>query len=631
VTTSEAPDGVAERSSLRTHIADLRDTSGRRLADLVLAVVVIVQAGWLGALQSRGWFYQDDFTFLSQASHRRLDWHYLTMPVNDHLTPGLRFVFWAFAHTSGLHYAPTIVVRVVLQAVATLLLYRLLVLASQSRWLALAVTAVYAMSPLLVPGTLWLASSAALLPAQVFAIVAYDAHIRHARTGRLGWSLLCGLALLAGVAFWEKIAVTAVLLVILSVGWLTVGGVRQRATALIRDWLAWLVTLAPLAAFTIYFVSHGYGGSAHDLTVHDGARLVWLQWGHGLWPAVIGAPWRWLSAGSTFTAVANPAVVTIVLGQVAFVALAAAGWRRNRWRGLLVWILPAVSVGIGAVLVGLGRFQDFGTLSGVTFSYAFDLAVPTALAAALALGSRAPLTATAHPSPSPERHHVRLAAAAGLVLVVAVVASSVVSAVVWTQRWHDSPARAYTSRLLAGTSRLGPTANLYDTPVSARVLPLISPNRYLSDLLSIGGDRTAFDSSGSTPAVADAAGNVRPSRFVVVSTGSLTHNHFCSTLIRGRTTEEVVLRPTPPPGDYFLRLEYFQQHASTVTVTVLNRFGHRIATRADPNVTLSQRLGLTLLPLVTSSPAALRVTGSNAQTNVCLATIQVGAPVVASP
>jgi hypothetical protein len=603
----------------------------RRLPELVLAVVVTAQAGWLGVLQSRGWFYQDDFTFLSQASHHPLGWGYLTMPVNDHLTPGLRFVFWVFAHTSGLHYAPTIVVRVVLQAVATLLLYRLLVLASQSRWLAVAVTAGYAMSPLLVPGTLWLASSAELLPAQVFAILAYDAHIRHARTGRLEWSLLCGLVLLAGVAFWEKTGVTAVLLVILSVGWLTVGGLRQRATALIRDWLAWLVTLAPLAAFTIYFVSQGYGGSAHALTGHDGARLIWLQWGHGLWPALIGAPWRWLSTGNTFTGVANPAMVTIVLGQVAFVALAAAGWRRNRWRGLLVWILPAVSVGIGAVLVGLGRFQDFGTLSGLTFSYAFDLAVPTALACALALGSRPPVTATAHPAPAPERSHARLAATAALVIVVAVVGSSVVSAVVWTERWHDSPARAYTDRLLAGTSRLGPTANLYDTAVSARVLPLISPDRYLSDLLSIGGGRTAFDGSETTPAVADPAGNIHRSRFLVVSAGSLTHNRFCSTLIRGRTTEEVVLKPTPPAGDYFLRLQYFQQDASTVTVTVLDRNGHRIATRTDPDVGLSGRLGLMLLPLVTSSPAAIRVTSRSAGTNVCLASIQVGAPVVASP
>jgi hypothetical protein len=608
-------------------------SSERRGPELVLAAIVVLQAAWLGILQARGWFYQDDFTFLSQASHRSLGWNYLTTPVNDHLTPGLRFTFWVFAHSSGLHYAPTIAVRLVLQAIATVLLYRLLVLAAHSSWRAAAVTAIYATSPLLVPGTLWLASSVDLLPAQIFAIVAYDTHIRHARTGRLGWSALCGVALLCGAAFWEKSGVTAVLLVILSVGWLTTGGFRQRATALIKDWLAWLVTLAPLAAFTAYFLDHGYGGSAHDLSLHDGARLVWLQWSHGLWPAVVGAPWRWLSQGETFTGVANPALVTVVLGQVAFALLVAAGWHRNRWRGALIWLLPAVSVVLGEVLVGLGRFRDFGTLSGVTFSYAFDLAVPTALACAISLGSPPLVTAsTTPPLPAAEpRRHRTLTMSAALVAVAAVVTSSAVSAVTWTQRWHDSPARGYTTRLLAGTSRLGPTANLYDTHVSTRVLPLISPDRYLSDLLSIGGNRATFDGGGSTPEVADDNGNVRPSRFFVAAAGSLTDNHFCSTLVKGRTTEEITLKPTPPPGDYFLRLEYFQQGASAVTVSVLDRSGHAIRTRTDPTVELSQRLGSTLLPLVTSSPAAIRVMSTSPQTNVCLASIQVGAPVVDVP
>jgi hypothetical protein len=629
-----APAEVERPPSLRARLTGARERWSGQLVHVLVAVVVIAQASWLAVLASRGWFYQDDFTFLAQSTQRPLDWSYLTASINDHLAPGARFAFWVYDRGFGLQYGPTIAVRVFLQAVATVLLYRLLRMASQSRWLALAITASYAASPLLVPGTLWLASSTNLLPAQIFVIVAYDAHLRHARTGQLRWSLVSGLALFGGVLFWEKTAVTAVLLVLLSAGWLTAGGVRRRAWVLLKDWLGWLLTLAPLAAFTAYFVIHGYGSSAHALTFRDGARLVWLQWSHSLWPAVIGAPWRWLSRGETFTGVAAPADVTVILGQVAFVLILIAGWRRNRWRGVLVWLLPAVSVLVGEVLVGLGRFQAFGTLSGVTFSYAFDLAVPTALACTLSLGRPRLVAdvAPAVPQPEPARPgHRRLTAACALAVVAALVASSVVSAVAWTQRWHDSPAEGYTNRLLAGVSRLGPTANLYDTAVSSRVLPLISPDRYLSDLLSIGGDRTSFDADGTTPSVVDQFGDVRPARFLEVASGALTHNRFCSTLLTGQTTVEVPLRPVPRRGDYFLQIQYFQQAASNLTVTVLGRGGQPIPLRSDSSIAVTQRLGTILAPVTTSAPSSVRVTGNNPGTSICLASVKLGVPVPAAP
>jgi hypothetical protein len=246
----------------------------------LLAAVVVVQAGWIIYLCSRGWFYQVDFTLLSQADNHRLTFGYLTDSFNGHLAPGVRLTFWIFARTSRLNYAPTIVLRIVLQAVATVLLFRLLSGVSRSRTLALVVTTIYCACPLLVPGTLWLTTSISLLPAQICVLVAYLAHLRRAETGALRWSLVAGLALLVGAGFWEKTAVTALMLVIVTLGWLSTGSLRHRLGGLVRDWQGWLLTLGPRAAFTVYFFVRGYGPKTADLPPGAGLRLMWLQWSH---------------------------------------------------------------------------------------------------------------------------------------------------------------------------------------------------------------------------------------------------------------------------------------------------------------------------------------------------------------
>lgn len=621
------------------------------IQDRVLGVVIVAQAGWLAYLCSRGWFYQDDFTLLSQAVHRDLSVAYLKEPFNGHLAPGVRLTFWVLAHTTRLHYGPTIVLRVVLQAIATLLLYRLLVIASASRTIGLGIAVVYCATPLLVPGTLWLASSVNLLTSQVCVLVVYLAHIRHARTGQLRWSALAGLALVVGVGFWEKTAVTSILLVIVSLGWLSTGSVLRRVYGLVRDWGGWLLTFGPLAAFTWYFFSHNYGTATYTLPAHAARHLIWLQWSHSLWPAVIGAPWRWLSAGQTYTSVANPRLVTVIAGQCAFVGLVIVGWRRSGWRGLLAWSLPLTSLVVGEVLVGLGRYAAFGDLPGLQFTYAFDLAVPTALAVALAfrvtssppLAAAAPTTEVepaavpdseraAPPVPArraPSRGWVRLAA--GVAGVGLVVGSAVISALGWTDRWQDSPAQQYVGTILTGLHRIGPSANVFDTAVSPRVIPIISPNRNLSDLLALTDARVRFDRGLPQPLLVTDSGRLVPAIFVALAGQNVAPNSFCPTLVRGRTRIVVPLDPAVAPGAYFLRIEYFEQRPALVTVAVRGASGQPLDLRADPTVDFDQQLGVVLLPVAPGRPASVTFISDADATNVCMSKVSVGYPIAAQP
>lgn len=620
---------------MSVHEAPARHATATPIQHRILAVVVAAQAGWIAYLCTRGWFYQDDFTLLSQAVHRGLSLGYLKQPFNGHLAPGVRLTFWILAHTSRLHYGPTIALRVVLQAIATILLFWLLTTVSRSRTVALVITTVYSVSPLLVPGTLWLASSTNLLPAQICVLIVYLAHLRHVESGELRWSLVAGVALLVGVCFWEKTAVTALLLVILSLGWLLSGSLRRRLMGLLRDWRGWILTLAPLGAFTAYFFSHNYGSSTYDLPPRAGLHLIWLQWGHSLWPAVIGAPWRWLSGGETFTGVADPRLATVILGQCAFAALVVAGWWRNRWRGLLAWSLPLVAVAVGEVLIGLSRYTAFGDLPGLQFSYAFDLAVPVALAVGLALRARTPIdTVPAEPVPAerlpPEATRwPRLRLVAGVACVALAASSAVVSALAWTSRWHDSPAKTYVGSILTGLRGTGSSANLFDTGVSPRVLPSVSPNRNLSDLLSVTNVHVVFDRGLPQPQLVTDSGQIVPATFTSVAEQVGGPNAFCPTLVHGTTSISVALEPTVAPGAYFLRIEYFEQRPALVTVTVRNATGQSVGLRGDPTVDFDQQLGVVLLPLRPGSPQRVNFASRSEATNVCMSKVTIGSPVAA--
>jgi hypothetical protein len=610
----------------------------------ILAVVIAVQAGWLVYLCSRGWFYQDDFTLLSQAVHQHLTLDYLKQPYNGHFAPGVRLLYWFLAHSSRLHYGPTIVLRVVLQAIATLLLFQLLVVVTASRTCAVTITAFYSASPLLVPGTLWLASSSNLLTAQVCVLIVYLAHIRHSKTGELRWSLVAGIALVVGVGFWEKTAVTSLLLVILSLGWLTAGSLGRRVMTLLRDWRGWLLTLAPLGAFTGYYFTHNYETSSQALPAHAAVHLVWLQWSHSLWPAVIGAPWHWASGGESFAAVADPALITVILGQCAFVILVIAGWRRTRWQGLIAWTLPIVAVVVGEVLVGIGRYADFGTIPALGFSYVFDLGVPLALAVALAWNgsalSRSDL-AVLVPAPTepssddaadsaPTRRSRRHLVAAGLACAL-LVASAAVSALTWTSRWHASPAKSYVATLLSSVHSLGSSANLYDTPVSLRVLPFISPDRNLSDLLAVTSARVTFDKGLPQPQFVEDSGRVVPASFLAVAQQHVAPNAFCPTLVKGVTSVTVPLKPRVGTNAYFLQIDYFEKRPALVTIKVADRHGRRIGVRGNSTVDFGLSLGVALLPLQSGQPASVTFSSSSPSASVCMSQVKIGEPVAATP
>jgi hypothetical protein len=615
--------------------------AGSRVTELtlqqrLLTLLVIVQAGWLAYLCRRGWFYQEDLTYLSQAAHQRLTGAYLIEPVNHHPAPGVRFIFWILSRSYRLSYDPTILLRVVLQGAATVLLFRLLGKVSSSRWLALAMTALYCASPLLIPGMMSLAASTQVLPAQICVILAYDLRIRHAESGGTRYALACGLALLVGVVFWEKTIETAVLLVIVSLGWLSDGGLRRRVWALIRDWWGWLLMLAPPAAFTVYYLRHS-PSHTHSASAQTVVNLVWLQWSRTLWPAVIGAPWHWASGGSTYTSTSDPRLLTIVVGQVAFVALVVVGWRRSRWRGLVAWLLPFAAVVMGEVLVGTGQVGAFGEFSATEFRYSFDLAVPTALAVALAFRrppapqtNASELTTSDLVLPRLGRQ-LALRPVAAVVGVALIVASSVITATLWTNRWHKSPTKDYVRSVVTNTVLLGPYANLFDTEISPTLRPFISPHGRLSDLLAVSNIHPFFDVGIPQPRLLDASGQLVTAQFRTLASYQSRPKPLCASLLSSKTSVTVPLKPAIAAGSYFLRVDYYESGPAFVHITVRDAAGHQIAAASDAEIYFGQALGAVYLPLTYGAARQVTFTTTDAGPSLCMATVRVGVPVAAAP
>jgi hypothetical protein len=163
------------------------------------------------------------------------------------------------------------------------------------------------------------------------------------------------------------------------------------------------------------------------------------------------------------------------------------------------------------------------------------------------------------------------------------------------------------------------------------VIPIISQNRHLSDLLALTDARVRFDRGLPQPQYVTDSGRVVPAIFVALAEQNVAPNTFCPTLLRGRTHVSVPLDPALALGAYFLRIEYFEQRPALVTVVVRGAGGTSLRLRADPTVDFDQQLGVVLLPITLGRPTSVTFSSDGDATNVCMSKVTVGYPIAAHP
>jgi hypothetical protein len=605
--------------------------TGRRVA----AAIVVAQALVYGLLARAGYFYVDDLDNQATAARYGLGWDYLTLPLNDHLTPGLRLSYWLLAHLAPYQHGVSVLARVLVQAAATVLFYRLLLRLFGARPAVLVALAAYAFCPLTLPSFLSLSSAVNLLPAHVALILLLDGHVRYAATGRLRYAVGGGLALLVGLLFWEKVALGVLLPPLLTATVLTAGDWRPRLRALLGQTPGFLCYLLPLVAFFGYYFGAGYPGSSDPLTATRLAELAGTSWLRGIGAAVAGGPWSWYSTPDVYFGVGDPPVAVVVAGQVVLLGLAALGVRRRGWSSLLCWAMPVVYLLGSSAVLAAGRYQYFGGLVATNFHYLSDLAVPLVLAGAAALVpvDRAGLAARGlaplaelSPAGAPVRlpaGRARLAA----VLAVALAVGAAVSAAAFERRWTQNPTRAYLGTLVADL-RAHPGTNLYDVPLSGRVLPVISGNRRPSQVLAPLEVPLTYDDPTVPLKTVDDRGRVVDAVFLPVASSRERAGVFCTHLLRGAQRLTVPLTPAAPEGDHVVQLDYLTQRGSTVWIRVGGPAG-LVEPLGGAERQLKGGLRRVVLQVDRAVVDRVEIASDNPNLHLCVTHVDAGSPVPA--
>lgn len=584
------------------------------LTRLVLGGIVFAQAVWLGVAIGRGWYTQADFSNLAEAVGQPMSWSYLREPLGGHFGPTGRFVYWLLARTGALDYTLTIVLRVALQALGTVLLYRVIRRVAGPSRLNLAIVALYAVSPLLLPGLAWLTSGIGLALGQVFALLAIETHLRAEQSQRPSTALMTGVLLaLAGVNW---IAIVLVL-PILSLGCVYEGSPRERLHELVARWRGWAFTLAPLAVVTSVVLTLG-DLTARRLDLGSLYRLVRDDWLRAVAPSLIGGPWRWFAPPGTYVGFFAPSDAIILLGQLAFAVLLIIGYRRTGRRALLGWSLPAAVILANMIVVGTGRYETYGRLLAITPRYSYAVAAPLAIGIAMSLSP-----ATHERSIGVPERHQRAAVA---VLVVALVVSSVVSGVRFSHHWSQNPAKGYVDTLLASARAAGPHPNVYDTLLPQNVVSAVEPRHRVKDILQLGGVHATYEDPRSEPLVAAADGRLTRSVIVPASVGLGQLKVNCGTYIHGSGVWTIPLSKPVPTAEWYLRFELYQNAPSTVSVDLVDASGGVAHPVRGAEVPIGSTLAALNLRLPAFAPVSVRVHSHGPATSLCLVRTMIGAP-----
>ncbi|MFC4603422.1 hypothetical protein [Rhodococcus kronopolitis] len=456
----------------------------------VAAALVALQLLVRGVVAARGYYYWDDLILTGRAGTMSLlSPEFLLYDHDGHFMPAA-FLVAGIANTlAPYQWALPALILVILQALASLAVLRLLVVLLGRRPSLLIPLALYLFSPLTLPAFAWWAAGLNALPMQIgLAAVAADA-VLLCRTGRAryAWSALA--VFVASLLFFEKaVLVPVVAFAVVALAYRVDGHRKPLRAALVRGRRLWAwsaVVVAGWAAVYALVVTPSPGERTPEMTV----ELIRHSNYRGLFPTLLGGPWRWdrWPPSPPWAVPPEALVVVAALAVLACVAGTLAWKRRVGW----VWIATAAYVLASETAMVIARSSPDTTYElGQTLRYLTDSAVVVAIALALVL--RAPT----RDRWSGRRSGPRTAGVVS-VLVAAFVASSLWSTATFVARWEDNPTVDYLARAKASLAA-NADAPMLDQPVSIWVLlPVAYPHNMAGSVFAALPDRPEF--APSTP------------------------------------------------------------------------------------------------------------------------------------
>lgn len=351
---------------------------------VVLGVALVALQALVRALPKfRGFFLVDDVSFMGRSfTMSGRDPMYYFEGWNGHFMPGAFLQVKAIVDRWPYDYVPIAISDLVIQAVLSLCMLKLLLDLFGRRPAILLPLTFYLFTPMTLPAFLWWAAGLNQLWGQLAMVLILMAQLSYLRTRRVRTGWLGVAAMAGGLLFSEKVLLMLPVVFAFSLFLFTRGSLISRLRYTVREhrrvWLGYgLVTALYLVVYKVAVTPPLGKPGALQVTVDT----VITGLTDAIIPAVYGGPFVWYKIG--FGAVAaSPKALLLVLGLITAIAIWYSLWKRPA-----IWWTWVVILGYhvtnGAIL-GTTRATYVGPLIGAEYRYHTDTAVIIGVFAALA-------------------------------------------------------------------------------------------------------------------------------------------------------------------------------------------------------------------------------------------------------
>lgn len=430
-------------------------------------LLILVQLGFRAWALWGSWFYFDDLAFMSRAMNQPFDWAYLTESYGGHLMPAGFALAWVLTKWWVYDWAPWAVTLLLLQLVASIGMFRLLVAMFGRRAFVLVLLAGYLAWVFTLSAGIWWAAGINQVPLQIalaFGLTAFLAYLRTRRPRHLVVSLVwVGLGLL----FYEKTVVVLGIYGLVALCWFSSGKTPERLRRLWDEYrLAVVAAVVGGGAYLVVYAAYGLNFSPGETADVPWGPIAWNLVAVAMAPAVAGGPISWEPI--TGGAFANPSDVVMLLSWALVGALVFYAWR-SRTISKRAWALVVFTTLGNVALLASARAGVVGPDIAREYRYQTEAAAVVVIAIGLAfLPLRGAHEENAVRADAPEGYEDRRLVAAVTAVVVVL---SAVSSVRWVDLWQDrNPTHAYIDGVEANLTAAAEPVPLVDAGVPQTLL-----------------------------------------------------------------------------------------------------------------------------------------------------------------
>ena len=221
---------------------------------LVALVLIGLQLLTRAVVVLPSYFWQDDFVHLNLAKKFGLSQDFLVRDYSGHVEIGQYFLYWLIGHDIGTAFWPAALSIILLQLVASVLLFLVLRALFGDTAILLVPFTVYLFSPLALAAATWWAAALQTLPLQATMLLTILSLTRLHQTGAVKWGLVSVLAQITGLLFWEKAAlILPCSVAVIALITLRDDSWKTRMHEFRRHWVWWEVNLLVLLAYVGFY------------------------------------------------------------------------------------------------------------------------------------------------------------------------------------------------------------------------------------------------------------------------------------------------------------------------------------------------------------------------------------------